>query len=79
MFCHISTNWRGQPLTSHEIVVNLIGSTTTREGLSIQAGLDENEYPKGKKVSDEEVNSVKICRAKFHGEWNYKIESNCST
>lgn len=79
MFCHISTNWRGQPLTNHEIVVNLIGNTTTREGLSIQAELDENKYPKGKKVSDEEVNSVKICRAKFHGEWNYKIEPNCST
>ena len=78
-FCHISTNWRGQPLTSYEIVVNLIGRTTTREGLSIQAQLDENPYPKGKKVSDAEVNSVKICRAKFHGEWNYKIAPKCST
>lgn len=78
MFCHISTNWRGQPLTSYEIVVNLIGRTTTREGLSIQAQLDENQYPKGKKVSDEEINSVKICRAKFHGEWNYKIAPKCS-
>ena len=54
MFCHISTNWRGKPLTSYEIVVKLIGNTTTREGLKIQAELDENEYPKGKKVSDEE-------------------------
>ena len=73
MFCHISTNWRGQPLTSHEIVVNLIGSTTTREGLSIQAELDENEYQKGKKVSNEEINDIRIRRAKFHGEWNYVI------
>lgn len=79
MFCHISTNWRGRPLTSHEIVVNLIGNTTTREGLIIRAELDKNEYPKGKKVSDEEVNSVMIHRANFHGEWNYKIEPICST
>ena len=79
MFCHISTNWRGKPLTSYEIVVKLIGSTTTREGLKIQAELDENEYPKGKKVSDAEVNNVKIRRAIFHGEWNYKIKPICST
>jgi transposase len=79
MFCHISTNWRGKPLTSHEIVVNLIGNTTTREGLVIQAELDKNEYPKGKKVSDEEVNSVMIHRANFHGEWNYKIKPICPT
>jgi len=79
MFCHISTNWRGKPLTSHEVVVNLIGNTTTREGLSIQAELDTNKYQKGKKISDEEVNSIKIRRARFHGEWNYKILPKCST
>jgi Rhodopirellula transposase DDE domain len=73
LFCHISTNWRGKPLTSHEVVVNLIGNTTTREGLNIQAELDTNKYQKGKKVSDEEVNKVNIRRARFHGEWNYKI------
>lgn len=79
MFCHISTNWRGKPLTSHEVVVNLIGNTTTREGLNIQAELDTNEYQKGKKVSDEEVNKVNIKRARFHGEWNYKIVPKCSS
>lgn len=79
MFCHISTNWRGKPLTSHEVVVNLIGNTTTREGLVIQAELDKNKYQKGKKVSDEEVNSVIIQRANFHGEWNYKIKPKRST
>ena len=79
MFCHISTNWRGKPLTSHEIVVNLIGNTSTREGLSIQAELDTNEYPKGKKISDKEVNSVNIRRAHFRGEWNYKILPKCSS
>lgn len=79
MFCHISTNWRGKPLTNHDIIVNLIGNTTTSEGLIIQAELDENKYPKGKKVSDKEMNDIKICRAKFHGEWNYKIASKCST
>ncbi|MBN2373831.1 ISAzo13 family transposase [bacterium] len=79
IFCHISTNWRGKPLTSHEVVVNLIGNTTTREGLSIQAELDTNEYRKGKKVSDEEISSLNIRRARFHGEWNYKIIPKCST
>jgi hypothetical protein len=79
MFCHISTNWRGKPLVSHEVVVNLIGNTTTREGLRIQAELDTNEYPKGKKISDDEIKNVNIRRAGFHGEWNYKILPKCST
>jgi hypothetical protein len=73
MFCHMSTNWRGKPLTSHEIFVKLIGNATIREGLTIQAELDENEYPKGKKVTDNELKRVKIHKAKFHGEWNYRI------
>jgi len=79
MFCHISTNWRGKPLTSHEVVVNLIGNTSTREGLFIQAELDTNEYPKGKKISDKEINNINIRRARFHGEWNYKILPKCTT
>jgi hypothetical protein len=73
MFCHMSTNWRGKPLTSHEIAVKLMGNSTTREGWTIQAELDENEYPKGKKVTDDELKRVKIHKAKFHGEWNYRI------
>jgi len=79
MFCHISMNWRGEPLVSHEVVVNLIGKTTTRQGLIIQAELDTNEYQKGKKVSDKEIKDINIRRAGFHGEWNYKIQPKCST
>ena len=79
MFCHISMNWRGRPLTSHDVVVNLIGNTTTREGLTIKAEIDKNKYEKGKKISDEEFNKVQIKRANFRGEWNYKILPKCSS
>lgn len=79
MFSHISMNWRGKPLTSHDVVVNLIGNTTTREGLTIQSEIDVNEYKKGKKVTDKEINDIEIKRALFHGEWNYKIKSKCSS
>jgi hypothetical protein len=73
MFCHITANWRGRPLISRQVVVNLIGSTTTREGLRIKAGLDENAYAKGIKVSDEELATLAIVRDAFHGEWNYRL------
>jgi len=73
MFSHISMNWRGKPLFSHEVVVNLIASTTTRGGLKIEAEIDTNIYPKGIQVSDEELEKIKIQRADFHGEWNYTI------
>ena len=73
MFSHISMNWRGKPLTSHEVILNLISSTTTTKGLEIHAELDTGTYPKGIKVSDEELKRVNIKRAKFHGEWNYTI------
>jgi hypothetical protein len=78
MFCHISMNWRGKPLTSHEVVVNLIGSTKTKNGLLLAAGMDTNIYPKGVKVSDEELEKVHLKRDHFHGEWNYTIMPNCS-
>lgn len=78
MFCHISLNWRGRPLASHEVIVNLIGSTTTQSGLSIAAELDTNSYPKGIKVADEQLEKVTLIKAQFHGEWNYTIASNCS-
>ena len=70
MFSFISLNWRGKPLVSHEVIVNLIGATTTRQGLVIKAALDTNSYPKGKKVSDEALQAVNLTRAAFHGEWN---------
>jgi hypothetical protein len=73
MFCHITQNWRGRPLVSHKVIVNLIGSTTTSKGLEIRAGLDKEAYPKGRKVTDEELAKVKIQRARFHGDWNYTI------
>ena len=76
MFSHISLNWRGKPLVSHEVIVNLIASTTTRKGLKIEAELDTNKYPKGIQVSDEELEKIKIQREDFHGEWNYTILPN---
>lgn len=78
MFSFISLNWRGQPLVSHEVVVNLIGNTRTATGLSIQAELDTAQYPTGVKVSDEELRKLNLTRDTFHGEWNYLIAPNCS-
>jgi transposase len=73
MFCHITENWRGRPLVSRSVVVNLIGNTKTKAGLRINAELDTNSYPTGVKVTDEELATVRIKKAKFHGEWNYTI------
>ena len=73
MFCHITNNWRGRPLVSREVVVNLIGSTTTDSGLRIRSQLDENSYAAGIKVSDEELAELAIERDEFHGEWNYRL------
>jgi hypothetical protein len=73
MFCHITQNWRGRPLVSREVIVNLIGNTTTRQGLRIRAALDEHTYPTGIKVSDTELAAVRQVPATFHGEWNYTI------
>ena len=75
MFCHITENWRGRPLISHEVIVNLIGNTTTDTGLTIQAALDENTYPTGIKVSDDDLKGINLFPAKFHGkDWNYAIK-----
>jgi len=73
MFCHITKNWRGRPLVSRAVVVNLIANTTTEAGLEIQAALDLNAYKTGVKVSDEELAKVKLKKDPFHGEWNYTI------
>src|SRR5437667_8974224 len=73
MFCHITQNWRGRPLVSHETIVNLIGSTTTKQGLKVRASLDTNAYPIGIHVTDEELAAVQLIRSDFHGEWNYTI------
>ncbi len=73
LFCFITMNWRGQPLVSHEVIVQLIKSTTTAKGLKVDCQLDTNTYPSGQKVSDEELAQVNLQRDAFHGEWNYTI------
>jgi Rhodopirellula transposase DDE domain len=73
LFCFITKNWRGRPLTSYEVIVNLISNTTTEQGLIVKAALDETRYQTGIKVSDAELAKVLLTRASFHGEWNYTI------
>ena len=73
MFCHITQNWRGRPLVSLEVIVKLIGNTTTRTGLVIKAKLDRRRYPKGVRVTAERFASLNLKPAKFHGEWNYTL------
>ena len=74
LFCHITNNWRGRPLLTREVVVNLIGNVSTTQGLKVRAELDENVYEAGIKVSDAELAEVVIERDEFHGEWNYRIK-----
>ena len=76
MFSHITKNWRGRPLTSHEVIVNLIANTTTDAGLKIKAALDLKEYPTGIKVSDKELETINLKKNEFHGDWNYAILSS---
>ena len=73
LFCHVTQNWRGKPLISHDLIVQLIGSTTTRAGLKVKAALDTERYESGIKVTDAELKAVRIKRDDFHGEWNYSI------
>lgn len=73
LFSHITLNWRGRPLTSHEVVVQSIAATTTRTGLSVHAELDTGPYPTGLQVGDEEIAAVPVTRHRFHGDWNYTL------
>ena len=73
LFCHVTRNWRGQPLENYEVVVNLIGSTTTESGLKVYTKLDAGTYQKGRKVTTQEIDDVNIQPSRFHGEWNYVI------
>jgi transposase len=73
LFSYITQNWRGKPLVSHEAIVNLIASTTTTTGLKVKSELDTTLYPKGIKVTDEELAQVRLEKDEFHGEWNYTI------
>ncbi len=78
LFCHITQNWRGRPLTDRVAVVELIGATTTKAGLKVECALDERTYHKGIKVSDVEMQSLDITGDTFHPEWNYTIKSRNS-
>jgi len=76
LFSFITKNWRGRPLTSYQVIVNLIAHTTTKAGLQVRAALDTNHYETGIEVSDEELARVRMTPAKFHGNWNYAIRPN---
>jgi transposase len=79
LFSHISMNWTGQPLTSHEVAVNLIAGTTTRTGLTVRAERDTGTYPRGIKISDKEMRQLKeqhVRPHEFHGEWNYDVTAS---
>jgi len=73
MFCHISQNWRGRPLLTHDVVVNLIANTTTQTGLTIRAKLDKRSYPTGVAVTNDAFAALNLKPAAFHGDWNYVI------
>lgn len=79
LFSQITMNWRGQPLTSHETILNLIGSTTTTTGLSVTAQLDTSPYPTGVKISDRQMRQLPITRDSWHGEWNYCLHPTRDT
>jgi hypothetical protein len=79
MFSFVSLNWRGKPLESLEVIINLIAATTTTTGLKVYAQLDEREYLKGVKVTDDQLAAVNITRNAFHGEWNYEIHALTSS
>jgi len=73
MFSFISQNWRGKPLTSLAVIVNLIAATRTRTGLRVRCEIDPGRYPKGEKITDKQFATINLKRDKFHGEWNYII------
>ncbi len=79
LFAYISQNWRGKPLVSHQVIVQLIGATTTENGLTVTCDLDRNLYQKGIQVSDDEMATINIQRNDFHGEWNYTISPRKSS
>ncbi len=76
VFCHITRNWRGKPLETYEVIVQLIGATKTAQGLEVHAYLDEQKYEKGRKVTKLEMATINLHPAEFHGNWNYVIKPN---
>jgi hypothetical protein len=79
LFSFITSNWRGKPLVSHKVIVQLIAATTTNTGLTVRCELDKNTYPAGIKVSDAQIEAVNLTRHDFHGEWNYTISPKALT
>ena len=73
LFSFISQNWRGKPLVSHQVIINLIAATTTKTGLMVKSKLDPNSYPRGIRISDRQMSELKLRRDDFHGEWNYSL------
>jgi Rhodopirellula transposase DDE domain len=73
LFSRITQDWRGKPLISLEVIVSLIAATRTTTGLNVHSELDTRTYPKGVKVSDQEIAQLNLHRDQFHGEWNYEI------
>ena len=73
LFSHITMNWRGRPLTSHDVIINSIAATTTRTGLTVDARLDDGAYPTGVKVSNAQMAALPVSRHSFHGDWNYTL------
>lgn len=79
LFSQITRNWAGQPLTSHETILNLIGATTTTTGLSVTAELDPGTYPTGIKITDQQMKALPITRDQWHPEWNYTLHPTRDT
>ena len=73
LFSFITRNWRGKPLLTHQVIVNLICTTTTKTGLLVKSRIDERIYPKGRRISDQQLAGVNLHPNDFHGEWNYTI------
>jgi hypothetical protein len=73
LFSFISQNWRGKPLISHEVIINLIAATTSKAGLAVKSKLDSNTYPAGIKISDQQMAELRLKRDAFHGDWNYRL------
>ena len=73
LFSHITMNWRGRPLASHDVIISAIAATTTRAGLTVRAGLDPGSYPEGVKISDEQMAALPLDRHDWHGDWNYTL------
>jgi hypothetical protein len=76
LFSHITMNWRGRPLSSHEVIVNSIAATTTRTGLTVAADLDTDTYDTGVRISDQQMAALPLTRHEWHGDWNYTL---CAT